>query len=52
MSGKSGEIPNLKCKYYTKALCLRDSYNACENCPYFKTYKNENKNLHKASKGF
>ena len=29
------------CKYYPKALCLRDDNGRCEECPYYKVYLRE-----------
>jgi len=50
MAGKEGKDLNLKCKYYPKALCLRDNHNDCENCPYYDLYKRENRNSRSRSK--
>ena len=30
------------CKYYPKALCLRDDTGRCGECPYHKVYLEEN----------
>ncbi len=38
-----GGSKNLKCKYYEKALCLRDDHDSCEDCPYFRQYVRENR---------
>ena len=29
------------CKYFVKALCLRDNWSKCEACPYYRIYLNE-----------
>lgn len=29
------------CKYYPKALCLRDDTGRCGECPYYKVYLRE-----------
>ena len=32
----------IMCKYYPKALCLRDDTGRCKGCPYYKVYLREN----------
>jgi hypothetical protein len=36
MKSRLETIQKIYCKYFEKALCLRDNVNMCEVCPYYK----------------
>jgi len=40
MVSNTGVIMKVYCKYFTKALCLRDDVTKCEICPYYKLVDN------------
>ena len=40
--GDAVKVMRVMCRYYPKALCLRDDDGACESCPYYKLYLREN----------
>jgi len=32
----------LMCKYYTRAICIREDSKSCKGCPYYRVYLKEN----------
>lgn len=38
---KRGSNPKIMCRYFPRALCLRDNQSRCEGCPYYRTYKEQ-----------
>ena len=36
------EMMKVYCKYYPKAICLRDDTSNCVRCPYYETWRREN----------
>jgi hypothetical protein len=36
MKSRLEAIPKVYCKYFEKALCLRDNVTKCNVCPYYK----------------
>jgi hypothetical protein len=30
------------CKYYTRAICIREDSKSCKGCPYYRVYLKEN----------
>lgn len=36
-------MKKVKCKYYPKAICLRDDTSKCEECPYYLLVKKDSK---------